>query len=107
MKSKTNKSNCMIMKKVFLYTVIFLLKILPSVAQSNNFFDNFIYNVPGGFALRESNGDNSIIKKLKEINYCQLFLYPAVSRQSDVEKDLVKTGISLSAMQIKKLSAGR
>jgi hypothetical protein len=65
-------------------TLLFVILLNTVHAQSN--FDIFLYQPPEGFQLKE-NKKYLFYEKYEGKNYCQLFLYPAVSGQADVEKD--------------------
>ncbi len=55
-------------------------------AQQNKSFSIFSYTAPKGFVLKENN-TKVFYERSEGKNYCQLFLYPAVSSQKGVEKD--------------------
>jgi hypothetical protein len=76
------------MQRFFLLLLLIIVFRANAKAQSN-LYDIFSYKVPAGFTLKESNGYLYYYKNEGK-NYCQLFLYPAVSGQNDVEKDFAK-----------------
>jgi len=55
----------------------------------NNQYDIFSYKAPHGFTQMGSNGYLHYEKR-KGKNYCQLFIYPAVTGQSDIENNFSK-----------------
>lgn len=57
-----------------------------SGAQSLKSFDIFSYSAPKNFLLKETQGKLLYTQSAAK-QYCQLYLYPAVTGQSDVEKD--------------------
>lgn len=73
------------MKIVFL-TSAFISHIFLLQAQTARQYDIFSYKAPKGFVLKNSNG-KLFYNKTEGKNYCQLFLYPAVTGTADVEKD--------------------
>ncbi len=56
------------------------------MGQSKKNYDIFSYTAPKGFVLKD-NKDKLYYDKTEGKHYCQLFLYPAVTGTSDVEKD--------------------
>ena len=72
-----------------------------SVLQAQNKqYNIFSYKAPNGFTQMKSNGYHHY-EKTEGKNYCQLYIYPAVTRQYDIEKFLLKTGMPLPEMQHK------
>lgn len=74
------------MKHFSFAIIIVVSQLLDAAAQSKKRFDIFLYKPPTGFELKE-NENKLFYNKTEGKNYCQLFLYPAVSGQSDAEKD--------------------
>lgn len=73
--------------KHFSFAIIIILSpLFHATAQSMKGFDIFLYESPSGFELKE-NKDKLFYNKTEGKNYCQLFLYPATTGQSDIEKD--------------------
>jgi hypothetical protein len=52
-------------------------------------FDIFSYNTPAGFIVKD-NRAKLFLNKTEGKNYCQLFIYPAVTGETDIEKDFKK-----------------
>jgi hypothetical protein len=78
------------MKTCFLLSLILILYPLLFVsAQETKSFDIFSYRKPPGFLL-QPNKDFLYYQKNEGINYCQIFLYPSVRGEADVEKDFKK-----------------
>lgn len=73
------------MKGILIMVILFLYT-EKSSAQQTNTFSIFTYAVPKDFVLKD-NKAKLFYEKSEGKNYCQLFLYPAVSGQSDAEKD--------------------
>ena len=74
------------MKTKLIALLFFLFLFFYSQAQQNKSFSIFSYIVPEGFVLKESSS-KIFYERTEGKNYCQLFLYPAVKGQSDIEKD--------------------
>ena len=72
------------MKQLFLMLLICLH--FSVLRGQNNQYDIFYYKAPNGFTQMGSNGYLHYEKREGK-NYCQLFIYPAVTGQSDIEKD--------------------
>lgn len=71
-------------------TALFILLVsIPTMAQTGKTYSIFSYTAPAGFALKSSK-DMLYYYSSAGKQYCQLFLYPAVNGQSDVEKDFQK-----------------
>lgn len=70
------------------YTLLALFFFLANnnMAQVKKNYDIFLYTAPKGFELKD-NKDKLFYNKSEGKHYCQLFLYPAVTGTSDVEKD--------------------
>lgn len=75
--------------KLFISSIIFLSLALCATAQQKKTFDIFSYVAPKDFLLKE-NKDKLYFDKTDGKSYCQIFVYPAVSGESDVEKDFDK-----------------
>ncbi len=77
------------MKKIV--SLLFILSSIINVvqAQQKNNFDIFSYKIPAGFTVKE-NTTKLFLNKTEGKNYCQLFLYPAVTGEKDAEKDFIK-----------------
>lgn len=67
-----------------LLAVLFLAQV-----TAQNTFNIFTYKAPEGFTLKE-NKEYLFCSKTEGKNYCQLFLFPAVSGQADVAKNFTK-----------------
>ncbi len=74
------------MKYLSFIILSFLFAPLKSGAQSTRAFDICTYSAPKGFTLKESSS-KLFYEKSEGKNYCQLFLYPAITGTGDVEKD--------------------
>lgn len=72
-------------KIVFIVTAALLWSV-QTEAQSTKAFDICTYSAPKGFTLKESSS-KIFYEKSAGKNYCQLFLYPAVTGTGDIEKD--------------------
>lgn len=72
------------MKKIF-FSILVLSNSLHLISQSKQ-FDIFTCTPPKGFILNEDK-TKLYYSKTEGKNYCQLFLFPAVTGTSDVEKD--------------------
>lgn len=70
---------------IFLVTAALLWSMQPA-AQNTRTFNIFSYTAPKGFTLKESSA-KIFYEKSEGKNYCQLFLYPAVTGTGDIEKD--------------------
>ncbi|MGF2412571.1 MAG: hypothetical protein ACQUYJ_09600, partial [Ferruginibacter sp.] len=71
---------------------IFILAVLSTFyinAQQKESFDIFLYNAPAGFVVKDKTS-KLFLNKAEGKNYCQLFLYPAVTGENDAEKDFIK-----------------
>lgn len=75
--------------KIFKPGLLFLIVVInrqTCLSQSVTNYDIFSLAVPKGFILKD-NKDKLYYEKKEGHNYCQLFLFPAVSGSSDVDKD--------------------
>lgn len=70
---------------IFIVTAALLWSMQPA-AQNIKTFNIFSYTSPKGFTLKESSA-KIFYEKSEGKNYCQLFLYPAVTGTGDIEKD--------------------
>ena len=75
--------------KHFFTCYLFLLCSLFLSAQQKQSFDIFSYKAPTGFVIKD-NTSKLFLNKTEGKNYCQLFLYPAVTGEKDTEKDFIK-----------------
>jgi hypothetical protein len=75
--------------KHFFTCFLFLLCSLFISAQQKQSFDIFSYEAPAGFAVKD-NTSKLFLNKTEGKNYCQLFLYPAVTGEKDAAKDFTK-----------------
>lgn len=75
--------------KHFLPALLLLLSCVQATAQPGKLYNIFSYTAPAGFELKSSK-DMLFYNKSEGKQYCQLFLYPAVTGQSDIEKDFQK-----------------
>jgi hypothetical protein len=57
-----------------------------ATAQQNKTYDIFSYKTPAGFVQKDSK-NRLFFEKVEGSTYCQLYLWPAITGQSDVEKD--------------------
>jgi hypothetical protein len=87
--------------KQLIFMLLICLRFSVLHAQ-NNQYDIFSYKAPHGFTQMGSNGYLHYEKR-KGKNYCQLFIYPAVTGQSDIENIFLKTGMPWPEMQHKML----
>jgi hypothetical protein len=74
--------------KQLIFMLLICLRFSVLHAQ-NNQYDIFSYKAPNGFTQMGSNGYLHYEKR-KGKNYCQLFIYPAVTGQSDIENNFSK-----------------
>lgn len=74
------------MKYLSFIMLVFLSPPLQSQAQSTKAFNICTYAAPKGFKLKESS-TKIFYEKSEGKNYCQLFLYPAITGTGDIEKD--------------------
>lgn len=76
-------------------SVLFLLTNITGNAQTNigysgaKSFDIFSYISPAGFTVKDT-GAKLFLNKTEGKNYCQLFIYPAITGENDIEKDFKK-----------------
>ncbi len=73
----------------------FIMATITGNAQTNTAYSNtksfdiFSYISPAGFIVKD-NSAKLFLSKTEGKNYCQLFIYPATTGETDVEKDFVK-----------------
>lgn len=72
--------------KNLIITLVFLAAVLTGMAQSAGRFDIFSYTTPAKFGLKEKK-DKIFLESKSGKDYCQLFLYPARTGTTDIEKD--------------------
>jgi hypothetical protein len=75
--------------KALFFLFLFFLPTVFISAQQKKRYDIFSYTAPANFITRDSK-DKLYFEKKEAKNYCQLVLYPAVTGQSDIEKDFVQ-----------------
>lgn len=76
-------------KNHFFILFIFLLPFTGINAQQKKTYDIFSYKSPIGFKLNTTS-NYIYFSKYEGKEYCQIFLYPAMVSQADVEKDFTK-----------------
>jgi hypothetical protein len=72
--------------RYYITVIVLSCYMSTTFGQPGKNYDIFSYSPPKGFTLKDSK-DKLFYHQSEGIHYCQLFLYPAVTGTSDVERD--------------------